>query len=128
ISTSTDPERDNGTRVDLTSLERHNILTEALRYPELLANESNFVLEHESLALQEKDEWRNLAGQQVVVLYTVGDKEKITWLLLLMLVLSPALGVIVGHFSGKAEVGVGVGVGIFALASFLQGLAAWFHE
>lgn len=127
ISISTKPNGENGTRVDLTRLERDPILTEAFQHPGLLANESNFTLEHESLTLQE-DQWRNLAGQQVVVLYTVGDKEKIAWLLLLLLVLSPALGTIVGHFARRAEVGVAVGVGIFALASFLQGLAAWFHE
>lgn len=127
-ATRAKPDYENGTRVDLARFERNIILTEALRYPDLLANESNFILEHENLTLREEDEWRNLAGQQVVVLYTVGDKEKIAWLLLLLLLLSPALGIIVGHFSGQADVGVAIGVGIFALASFLQGLATWFHH
>ncbi|KAL8994676.1 MAG: hypothetical protein Q9188_007000 [Gyalolechia gomerana] len=120
-SISTKPNRENGTRVDLTRLERNPILTEAFRNPSLLANESNFILEHESLTLREEDQWRNLAGQQVVVLYTVGDKEKIAWLLLLLLVLSPALGIIVGHFARRAEVGVAVGVDWNELMCMING-------
>lgn len=124
----TKPDANSGPRVDLRKYERDTLLTEALRYPDLLASESNFILEHENLTLRRADEQRGLAGQQVLVIYIVGDKAKIARLLLLLLVLSPALGAIAGRFSHRADVGVAVGAGIFALASFLQGLAAWLHK
>ncbi|KAL8719024.1 MAG: hypothetical protein Q9225_003905 [Loekoesia sp. 1 TL-2023] len=109
ILADTKPDGNSGPRVDLRKFERDTLLTEALRHPDLLANESNFILEHENLTLRVADEQRDLAGQQVLVVYIVGDKVKIARLLLLLLVLSPALGAIVGRFSHRADVGVAVG-------------------
>ncbi|KAL8721259.1 MAG: hypothetical protein Q9181_007751 [Wetmoreana brouardii] len=126
--TDTHETNNGGTRVDLEKYERNNLLTEAIWNPNLLANESAFILKHGSLALDKEYAIHGLSGQQVLLVDTVGDKEKIAWLLLLFLILSPALGIIVGHFSRRAEVGVAVGAGVFALASFLQGLAAWLHK
>ncbi|KAL8846661.1 MAG: hypothetical protein Q9221_008268 [Calogaya cf. arnoldii] len=117
-----------GTRVDLKSFEQYNLFSEAIRHPALLANKPDFLLEYGSLALGEPDVVHGFAGQQVLVVYRTGDKEKIAWLLLLSLIMSPALGIIVGQFTHRAEVGVAVGAGVFACASFLQGLAAWIHK
>ncbi|KAL8703170.1 MAG: hypothetical protein Q9201_003646 [Fulgogasparrea decipioides] len=83
-----------GTRVGLEKYERDNLLTEAIRNPSLLANESAFILKHGSLALNKEYAIHGLSGQQVLLVDTVGDKEKIAWLLLLFLILSPALGII----------------------------------
>lgn len=67
-------------------------------------------------------------GQRVIVLRRVLDKQKVAWLLISLLLISPALGVVVGTVFHRADVGVAVTVGIFALASILQGLAAWFER
>ncbi|KAL8663478.1 MAG: hypothetical protein Q9168_008084 [Polycauliona sp. 1 TL-2023] len=124
-SKMTDP---SGARVDLKDFERYNLFSETIRQPELLANEVNFIEEHQSLLLREPDGLYGFVGHQVLVVCTTADKEKIAWLLLLALVLSPALGLIVGQFTQRAEVGVAVAAGVFACASFLQGLAAWIHN
>lgn len=117
-----------GTRVELKSFEQYNLFSEAIRHPVLLANEPDFLTEYGSLALGKPDGIYGFVGQQVLVVYPTADKEKIAWLLLLALILSPALGLIVGQFTHRAEVGVAVGAGVFACASFLQGLAAWLHK
>lgn len=126
--THTEEARNGGTRVDLQKYERDNLLTEAIYDPDLLINESAFIMKHGSLALDREAEIRGLTGQQVLLVNTIGDKEKIAWLLLLFLILSPALGIIVGKLSHRADVGVAISAGVFALASFLQGLAAWLHK
>lgn len=64
----------------------------------------------------------------VLVIRRVINKTKVAWLLIILLVLSPGLGLIVGLCTHKAEVGIAVSAGVFALAAFLQGLAAWFHS
>lgn len=107
---------------------QNNLLSEAIRHPGLLAHEHDFLVEYGSLALSKPDEKYGFIGQQVLVVSPTADKEKIGWLLLLSLILSPALGLIVGQFTHQAEVGVAVSAGVFACASFLQGLAAWIHK
>ena len=64
-------------------------------------------------------------NQKVIVIKQVIDKAKVAWLLILLLFLSPVLGIGVGICSHNAEVGIAVSAGVFALASFVQGLVAW---
>jgi len=63
----------------------------------------------------------------VIVIRKILDKAKIALLLIFMLIISPGLGLVAGFCTHKAEVGIAVSAGVFALASLLQGLAAWFH-
>ncbi|KAL9628253.1 MAG: hypothetical protein Q9204_006006, partial [Flavoplaca sp. TL-2023a] len=84
-----------GTRVELGDFERYNLFSEGIRHPALLANESDFLMKYGSLALIAADATYPYAGQQLLVVYSTADKEKIAWLLLLALILSPALGLIV---------------------------------
>ena len=117
-----------GTRVDLKSFDKYNLFSEAIRHPALLAKEPSFLTEYGSLALRKPDGVHGLVGQQVLVVYSAANKEKMAWLLLLALMLSPALGLLVGQFTQRADVGVAVGAAVFACASFLQGLAAWIYK
>ncbi|KAL8685069.1 MAG: hypothetical protein Q9218_007992, partial [Villophora microphyllina] len=94
------------TRVDLERYEKNSLFTEAMQNPCLLANEAAFILKHENLSLERSEEIQDLTGQQVLVVDTVGDKGKMAWLMLLFLVLSPAMGLIVGKSSQRADVGV----------------------
>ena len=72
-------------------------------------------------------------GQRIIVIRGVLDKFKIARLLILLLLISPALGTLVAtltHHAGvgdavSAGVGVTVSAAVFALASFLQALATW---
>ncbi|KAI4216711.1 MAG: hypothetical protein L6R36_009336 [Xanthoria steineri] len=114
-----------GTRVDLKSFDKHNLFSEAIRHPALLAKEPSFLTANGSFELGKPG---GVVGQQVLVVYSTANKEKMAWLLLLALILSPALGLIVGQFTQRAEVGVAVGAAVFACASFLQGLAAWIYK
>lgn len=115
-------------KVDLDGYTRHVRFTEAFQNPGILANEPTFLLQWKRLTIETERGLQGLAGQKALVVHTVGDKEKIVGLLLLFLILSPVLGVIVGQVSRRAEVGVAVSAGVFAMASFLQGLAAWLQE
>ena len=67
-------------------------------------------------------------GQRVIVLRRVLDKQKVARLIILLLLISPVVGIIVGSTSHGASLGVAVSVGILVLASILQGLAAWFER
>ena len=62
-----------------------------------------------------------------MVIRRILDKKKVAWLLTSLLVLSPGLGTLVGLCTQKVDVGIAVSAGVFALASFLQGLAVWIH-
>ena len=53
------------------------------------------------------------------------DKANVAWVLILLLIASPGLGIAIGLCSHSADVGVAASAGIFALASFIQGLVAW---
>ena len=117
-----------GTRVDLKSFDKCNLFSEAIRHPALLAKEPSLLTKDGSLALGRPGGVHGVVGQQVLVVYSTANKEKMAWLFLLALILSPALGLIVGLFTHRADVGVAVGAGAFACASFLQGLAAWIYK
>ncbi|KAL8801610.1 MAG: hypothetical protein Q9182_004340 [Xanthomendoza sp. 2 TL-2023] len=123
IPKDTEPD---GIRVVVKGIEQDSLFSEAIQRPSLLAKERDFIDEYANVAWSKPDEWH---GQKFPVVYTVLDKEKIAWLFLFMSsILSPALGFIFGRSTQRAEVGVAVGAGVFALASFLQGLAAWLHK
>ena len=62
---------------------------------------------------------------RVVMIRRELDKTKIAAFLIMLLMVSPGFGVLVGHFSDSADAGIAAGAGIFALASFIQGLTAW---
>lgn len=68
-----------------------------------------------------------LDEQKVIVIRRVLDKEKVAWLLVVLLVISPGLGALVGVCSHRLNVGFAVSAGIFALASFSQALAGMFQ-
>ena len=65
-----------------------------------------------------------LEGRQIIVIRRVIDKVKTARLLMVLLIISPGLGIAVGVCSHNAEVGIAVSAGFFALASFVQGVAA----
>ncbi|KAL8917464.1 MAG: hypothetical protein Q9172_005844 [Xanthocarpia lactea] len=102
----TDQKESSGARVDLKGIIQDKLLSEAIRHPGLLAHEHDFLVEYGSLALSKPDGAYAFIGQQVLVVSPTADKEKIGWLLLLSLILSPALGLVVGQFTHRAEVGV----------------------
>ena len=109
--------------VSLQDFEEDSLLTEYYQNPrqfphEPVHNLSNFVFNSQLGG--------GLGVQSVTVLRQVLDKEKITRLLICLLISSPALGTLVGILSHLADVGVAVSACIFALACFFQGLAAWF--
>lgn len=111
--------------ISLKDFEQDSLLTEVYQNPVRLLRESaNYPSEasftYDSLSSSE------LSGQNVVVLRRVLDKEKTTWLLICFLIISPALGTLIGILSHRADVGVAVGAGVLALTSLLQGLASWF--
>ncbi|KAL8808396.1 MAG: hypothetical protein Q9223_007402 [Gallowayella weberi] len=120
-------ERDN-IRIGLRSCEPHDLFSQAIQHPRLLAKEMDFLTEYGNFVLSKADSIQDFAGQQALVVSTVVDKEKVAWLLSLALILSPSLGLIFGQFAHRLEVGIAVCALVFACATFLQGLASWLHK
>ena len=113
------------TQVHLQDFTFNPLLTEAFHDPNLLLQEPKFLVNGSPFRAAHKGYLENLEGEHIIVIRRVLDKVKISYLLLALVVISPGLGLAVGICSHKAEVGIAVSAGIFALASFVQGLAAW---
>ena len=101
------------------------LLTEALHNPLLLRNEKIFADYSHRFSLNLPESY---GARETIVVQQVHDKTKIARLLIILLTVSPALGLLVGFVSSNPEIGVAVSAGVFALASLLQGLAAWFQN
>lgn len=102
-------------------------LTEAFHDPYTILHDTTHVADNDRFSIKPLSFGSKHSTQSVIVIRTTVNKTKIAWLLILLLTISPGLGVGVGVYTRKAEVGVAVSAGVFALASFLQGLAAWVH-
>lgn len=112
-------------RVDVDKCRDDSILTEAFLDPKLMVHERTYAQDNKRFAIAGSERRTHLIGKEVILIRRVFDKRKIAWLLVSMLIVSPAIGTLVGTYSHRADVGVAVSAGIFALASFLQGLLAW---
>ena len=112
-------------RVNIKECRDNSVLTEAFLNPNLMVQERTYVQDNTQFSVAASERRIDLAGKEVVLVRRVFDKEKIAWLLVSMLVISPAIGTLVGRYSHRADAGVAVSAAIFALASFLQGLLAW---
>jgi len=100
------------------------MVTEALHNPHMRLSMTNSnTLDLFSMKSTKMD--NSLEGRRVMVLRRVVDRFKIFWILISILVISPCMGVLVGLCSKDANVGIAVSAGVFALATFLQGLAVW---
>ncbi len=102
-------------------------LTEAFYDPYTILHDITYVADNDRFSIKPSSFGSKHSTQNVIVIRTIVNKTKIAWILILLLTISPGLGVGIGIYTRKAEVGVAVSAGVFALASFLQGLAAWFH-
>ena len=112
--------------VSLQDPEHEPLLTEIFHKSTRLADNERTIL-FSSTGIEDYQ------GQRIIVIRRVLDKFKIARLLILLLLISPALGTVVALFTHGAgvelaestAVGVAVSAAIFALASFLQALATW---
>ncbi len=102
-------------------------LTEAFHNPHTLFHDTNHVANNDRFSIKTSSIGTKHSAQDVIVIRQIVNKTKIAWLLMFLLIMSPGLGLVVGLHTRRAEVGIAVSAGLFALASFLQGLAAWFH-
>ncbi|KAL8768012.1 MAG: hypothetical protein Q9209_005683 [Squamulea sp. 1 TL-2023] len=71
---------------------------------------------------------RHLQGCKAIVIRLHLVKSKVVCLLCVLLITSPVVGVVIGLASHRADVGVAASTVLIALASLLQGLAAWFQQ
>ena len=112
--------------VHLDTFQKDWLLTGAFHHPTLLSYDTKFFDKNKRFIIAPAAS-TSIYGQEVIVVEKGLDKAKTALLLIVLLVLSPGLGLIVGTVTHNSEVGVAVSAGVFALASFLQGLAAWFQ-
>ena len=112
-------------RVSFEGYRHDTLFSQAFHNPEILQRQKSYAVTLESCALRLTESDPIFSGQSVVIINKVLNKAKITWVLVLLLIISPGLGVAVGLWSRKAEVGIAVSAGVFALASSLQGFAGW---
>lgn len=113
------------TRVHIRDERDDSLLSEAFHHPCLLIHELALAQDSIRSAVAPPVLRQTLIGQEILLVRRRIDKGTIAWLLSLLLVTSPAAGTVVGRFTHRADVGVAVSAGIFALASFLLGLAGW---
>lgn len=112
-------------RVNVKDCRDDSILTEAFLNPNVMIHERTYAQDNTQFSVAASERRMSLGGKEVILIRRVFDKRRIAWLLISMLVVSPAIGALVGGYSRRADVGVAVTAAIIALASFLQGLLAW---
>ena len=61
----------------------------------------------------------------MLVVGQILDKTKVARLLVLLLIVSPSIGIVVGISSHRADVGVAVSAAVFALITLFQALVTW---
>jgi hypothetical protein len=115
-------------QVSIQNFEQDWLLTKAFHRPHLLSQLLDYVAQNQRFCVSPSFDNDKTDQYNVLVIRRVINKTKVAWLLIILLILSPGLGLIVGLCTHKAEVGIAVSAGVFALAAFLQGLAAWFHS
>lgn len=114
-------------QVSIQDFKQDWLLTRAFQHPPLLSQCIDYPTRNHRFTTNPKVTESKLNQQDVLVIRRIIDKTKVARLLIILLILSPGLGLIIGLCTHKAEVGIAVSAGVFALAAFLQGLAAWFH-
>lgn len=112
-------------RACLQDFTYNSLLTEALHDPHIMFRKTIGHLNDVSSVMAATGLDESLEGRRIIVVQRVIDKVKISWILISLLVVSPRLGIVVGICSHNADVGIAVSAGVFALATFVQGLAAW---
>lgn len=103
-------------------------LTQTLDSPSVLRGDVSSLEAYQQFLIRPMSSAEALVGQRALVISQVLDKTKVARLLVLLLVISPALGVFVGIQSHRTDVGLAVSAVVFALAAILQGLAAWLQH
>ncbi|KAL8976183.1 MAG: hypothetical protein Q9205_007765, partial [Flavoplaca limonia] len=71
---------------------------------------------------------KGLRGCNAIVIRLFLDKWKIVCCLCSLLIISPVVGIAIGLASHRADVGVAASTVLIAIASLLQGVAAWFQR
>lgn len=115
-------------QVNLEEEKDDPLLTEAFHNPKLLFRETQYIADKHQLAIDANSSNERLSGQNVILIRRVLHKRLIAWVLIVLLLISPGLGIAIGMCLNRLDVGVAVSAGIFALASFLLALAKWFQE
>lgn len=114
--------------VHVHGYKQHWMLTEAFRNPTIFPDKHDCPVSHQYLGTEPDHDNTQSSNQSAIIIRKIIDKTKVVWLLILLLLLSPGLGIAAGLLANKAEVGVAVSAGVLALASLVQGLAAWCHS
>lgn len=112
-------------RVSLCDFTKNMILTEAFYNPRLVFRSTDTGHERSLLDTPSIPAHEDLRGQDIIVIRQIIDKANVAWVLILLLIASPGLGIVIGLCSHNADAGIAASAGIFALASFIQGLVAW---
>lgn len=83
-------------RVNFRDYERNSLLAEAFSNPRMLHREQNYIANnsHFAVATVPSDIGSRLEDQKVVVIRRVLNKEKIAWLLVMILVMSLCVGTV----------------------------------
>ncbi len=106
-------------RVYLSNFEYQWILTETFHKPDTHRGKLIY-----TTAPRERG-GNTLQGQRIITLRKVLDKTRVCRMLIVMVVISPSLGVLVGHLADSAEAGIAASAAVCVIASFIQLLTAW---
>ena len=118
-------------RVYLQDFALDPLLTEALHDPRILFCPTDHTGYERTHFTNDIDEKRTSTCMQhehhpdFIVIRCLLDRTKVARLLILLLFLSPALGISVGVCFQNADMGIAISAGLFGLTTFVQGLVAW---
>lgn len=115
-------------QVSIQNFQQDWLLTKAFRLPTTVTQNADYASQNQRFIVTPDLKKEDVDRQDVLVVRTIIDKTKVAWLLIILLILSPGLGLVIGLCTHNAQVGIAVSAGVYALAAFLQGLAAWFHS
>jgi hypothetical protein len=114
----------------LQNINPNRTLTNAFRDPETLRNTPEFIAKHYQLLAKRSSSGHNttpLSTNQasIIVLKQVVNRWCIFWILFCFLCASPGVGIVVGFYSGRVDVGMNMSMAILALISTVIALAVW---
>ena len=113
--------------VHIKNIQPNELLTQALRHPEVLASAADFVRAHKQYT-QRQDQGITSAPQRALVVGWETDRAALVYMIGLVTLLSVAAGVLTGFLAHDASLGIAVSGGLAAFLSSVEVLLIWWFR
>jgi hypothetical protein len=110
--------------VHINNFQPNELLTQALRHPEILAASTDFVTTHKQYA-RRQDRSITSAPQRALVVGWETDRAALVCMIGFVTLLSVVAGVLVGFLAHDASLGIAASGGLAAVLSCVEVLLVW---